>query len=254
MAVSYVRDTGQFGGNPINNSTGVSGSFASLPATGNLIVVAGVGFNGGTGTIDISDNQGGAAYTTALLVMLGSGTFAFVKYRENISAPSGTFTVTAKCSGGSGVGSMIAFEVSGCATSGSLDKTNSATVTGLTAGARTLQPGTTGTLSNANEIAVAAIGISNNSSINNSGMSVDSSFNLQFYNNSRSSGEDGASSYLVVSATTALNPTFSWTEAANTAGSAVAVIATFQAPAGGSFPPVPESPWNRSQLNALMVQ
>lgn len=101
-------------------------SFTTLPSAGNLIVVC-ISENRGAGVKGVStvtDNQGGT-YTQAVTKTIAANNGAVsIYYREGISAPSGTFTVTVTMTGATffDVGLL---EYSGIKTSSSLNVTNS---------------------------------------------------------------------------------------------------------------------------------
>jgi hypothetical protein len=113
-----------------------------------------------------------------------------------------------------------AWEYSGVDTSTPLDKTATTT---RTVSVTSLASGSTGTLSQADEVAIAAWACR----ADVTGESIDSSFTVENLGNGGFSAINGT---LIVSATTALNATASWT----TSATAWSAIATFKAAAGGS--------------------
>ncbi len=132
---------------------------------------------------------------------------------------------------------MKVYEVSGLVAASPTDATNS---TGETVGATSIQTGTTGTLSQTDEIAFALAAIRTTIT----SPSVDSGFTLE---GTLSDGTAGIEAGMlpankIVTVTTALNPTFSWTGAVT----AMAIIVTFKAGAASvSVPPSPSVPSRR---------
>lgn len=152
---AYVRDTGKGRGAAVNS---IAVSFASLPAAGNFIGVGVSHYDGSTGDTaagSVSDNQGGTSYSRAVQSPEAGNATASIHYRENISSPSGTFTVTINPAGTSGYIVGVGVEYSGVATSSSLDKT--ATNSGSSS---TPTSGTTAALAQADELVIACLQVS----------------------------------------------------------------------------------------------
>ena len=196
-----------------------SASFNSQPTAGNTVVVLAWSYQQNFAAGEVTDNQGN---TYALVVgnaVRDEKTAIYMAY--NI-ASSGTFTIT--CNPGA-TGGFIIHEVSGLTTTDPTDKSNS-----NSGEASSATPGTTGTLTQADEIAfvVGACAWQNGTDAvgNPTGWTQTGS---ETDNNSRQSG---SGSYLVVSATTALNPSM----ALDTSLGFSACIATFMADAGGGAP------------------
>jgi len=152
---SVVQNTGAI----VHTTTGSNSfSFGSLPTAGHTIIVMCTGADPTNPNVAISDNQGGASYTTATnVVELNGNRWTSIRYRENISAPSGTFTITAT-QGAVSEMNCEGIEAGGLLTSGSLDKT--ATLNPLTHWGTTPvgDATTTATLSQANELVVTVVG------------------------------------------------------------------------------------------------
>ena len=129
--------------------------------------------------------------------------------------------------------------ITGAATSSPLDKT---ATDGVTAAQTSQASGTTATLSQADEIAVAAAGLREDGT----SASVDSSF--VGLNDQAGTGAGGINlvnlldAHLIVAATTAVSCTFSWTGSATTMG----LIATYiQAGGGGGGISIPVVQYHR---------
>jgi hypothetical protein len=123
-----VLQTSSIAGKPCCNMGDVdtaSSSFSTLPVAGNTIVVmVSSGLSSGATAVaaaDVTDNQGGT-YTLAYSQSTSnSHARAYVFYRSNISAPSGTFTISINKATGGLVWSAI--EVAGLANSSPVDLT-----------------------------------------------------------------------------------------------------------------------------------
>lgn len=147
MAISYVKTTGVF---RIGGSLSTSGSFSTLPAVGNTVVVL-VSRSGSAGaTISVSDNQGNS-YTKAVESPNVSTCNTSSIWYANVGTSSGTFTVTATNSGSAGSSyiSAVALEYSGLASSSLVDQTASNSGTGV----GTLSSGSI-TTTNANDLLI----------------------------------------------------------------------------------------------------
>lgn len=183
----------------------------TAPTQNNLILVA--------IKIDIIDEAvsnvtGPTGYAKDVVKDRGTGSVAIWSKVAGASE-SGTITFTTTLNQ---TADLEAMEVSGNATSSVLDKTNKAEG----ASGNTIQPGTTGTLSQADEIAFTA---SLQAGTNGGSEAIDSGFTVL----DAATFTTSITGYLIVSATTALNPTHSWT----TNRARAAVIATYKAAAAG---------------------
>lgn len=165
-----------------------------------LCVVVSTGYNA-----DVTVNSSPANTWNALTTYSQSGLqFSKISYAYNPTVSSSmTFTGT----GGGGYPTLFYRCYAGTlATSAVLDAT---TATGNNTGATTsCQTGSTGTLSQANELVVAGAAAGGANSMTNS---VDSSFTDLLTQTSGLTFEGGASATLIPGATTALNPTFTMT-------------------------------------------
>lgn len=100
-------------------------SFATLPAAGSLVVVVFASWKASTFTHNsVADNQGNGAYTQVGTTTASNTTNDFIRlsmwYKENIAAPSGTFTVT--CTASSTVDARVVIaEYTGIAAASPLD-------------------------------------------------------------------------------------------------------------------------------------
>lgn len=214
-------------------------SFGSLPAAGSQIVATASPVRIDSDTplaITASDNQGGTSYALAIESDEpdGSGTtvseMAAVLYRENISAPSGTFTVTLDGGNGSTYWSVGIAEVTGIAASGSLDviASNGADPAGADASPST---GTTGVTALADSIAFCAVGIATNSGT--SGITAPSGFTNVNNHPDGTISQVGNGSYKVLSATGAQSAAWATIPAAGGRNNWAACIAVFKGVSGG---------------------
>lgn len=192
-------------------ATTLTATLGATPTDGNLLVVLAftrtdAGMTGPAGwTVDKDVVNVTSADTARIAHKVASGDAAAVQL-TGLSATDATV--------------MKVYEVSGCVTSTPLDASNS---TGETVGVATIQTGTTGVLAQTSEIAFALAAIRTTITA----PSIDSGFTLE------TTLSDGVASIeatllpanKIVSATTALNPAFSWTGAVT----AMAIIATFKA-------------------------
>jgi hypothetical protein len=196
-------------------ATTLTATFGSTPTNNNLMVVlaftrtdAGMtGPSGWTTDKDVVNSTSADTARIASKIVNGDGTGVQL---TGLSATDATV--------------MKIYEVSGNATSTPTDKTNS---TGETVGVATIQTGTTGTLSQGDEIAFALAAIRTTIT----SPSIDSSFTLE---TTLSDGTAGIEATMlpanrIVTVTTALNPAFSWTGAVT----AMSIIATYKAVAVG---------------------
>ena len=203
-------------------------SFASLPSAGNMIVVLVSAWRSSAANISsVTDNQGNT-YTKAIDRNGGNGGLseASIWYCASIGSPSGIHTITTNATAGvDNYIVVIASEVSGQDTSAPLDASTSAAIS--TTG--DVATGTTGTLSQANEIVFIAASVSGSSSnitidtpamYTRIGVQQDSNTYIGF-----------EGSYKIVAATTAV--VGQWSHDNTGQDEASGVIATFKAAAGG---------------------
>lgn len=184
----------------------------SAPTQNNLVLVA--------IKIDVVDEAvsnvtGPSGYVKDVVKDRGTGSVAIWSKVAGASE-SATITFTTALNQSA---SLEAIEVSGAATASVLDKTNKAEG----ASSNSIQPGTTGTLSQADEIAYTA---SLQAGTNGGTEAIDTGFTVL----DSGSFDTMIAGYLIVAATTALNPTHSWT----TNRARAAVIATYKAAAAAA--------------------
>lgn len=200
MAVSLVQS--KVGTNTNDDITLV---FDSTPVSGNLLVAVYSQF--GVNGLDAM-----TGWTLIRDVQHSGGSNRIVAWYK-IAGASESTSVTAGATGGA-TSDLAIYEFSGIDAT-PLDKDN-----GNDGGysVTSLQPGTTGTLTQANEVAITAVctGSSNGGS-----EAIDSGFTLV----GASTLTRSLHGYKIVSATTALNPTLSWATARN----CTAIIMTFKA-------------------------
>lgn len=204
MAIAHVQNKSAVND---GSTSSVAVTLDSTPVEDNLLVIVG---GTGAGAADLPTGW------TLALEAEADGETRFVYYKYAGASESTSVSVS-----GSAVEeyAMTVYEFSGIVASSPLDKTNSASSGASTVSSH--QPGTTGTLSQAVEVALSGCFIWNG--VNQDG-SVDSSFTevADLFNSSGSM--NWFSGYKIVSATTALNPQWSWT----TASEARSEIATFK--------------------------
>lgn len=160
----------------VDASATASISFTGLPTTGATILVEAscVETTGSNSTMTVSDNQGGTSYTkdfdTVNAVSGHATTHAAVFRRSNISAPSGTFTVTASCGTSGSYWTIGAISV--------LNLANAAPVASSTnsAGNTTPSTGTSGDSTQASTIALAVACTEGNASVANEGFADPATF------------------------------------------------------------------------------
>lgn len=210
------------------NVTSSTSSFGTLPTTGNTIIVVIAGYMSGGFSISntgVTDNQGGSSgsYLEAYAADSNCGGDARTKifYRSNISAPSGTFTITA-VPGGSSYMTWAAIEVAGLANAGVVDRTGknntvlnsdtSLTITG------------SGSLAQNYELLVSGI---TDCSVNaNANLTPGAGWTMDFVENDGANYNPAAFAHKIVNATT--TPDITWTFTAPGIGTEGGVLATFK--------------------------
>lgn len=218
MAAAIVQET--ISALQPSATTSVNLSFSSPVSSGNLIVVR-VGFRIGSTspiTVTVSDNAGNS-YAQA--VAPGTGTFVYtttIVYAKNVTGGSITVTVALSAAVTNNWSAAIT-EVSGCDTAAPRDKTAKSD-NGFSNSAST---GSTGTLTQANEIALSCLLLGSVVTPTEGGGFTRGASNTQAF-----------TGYDVVAATTALNATWSLSGSTSWAAS----VATFIAAAGGGGTPV----------------
>lgn len=153
---AYVRDTGKFRGSGVAS---INGSFASLPASGNMVAVGITNYNDGgvAGAVaegEVTDNQSNT-YLRAVQSTAASGdhTAACIHYDAVIGSPSGTFTITIDPPGTNYL-VAVGIEYTGLLDSTPLDKTQTNNGTSTTP-----TSGTTAALASADQIVIAVCAI-----------------------------------------------------------------------------------------------
>lgn len=234
MAVTIIRDSGVVASSTSTATAAVS--FAALPAAGNQII-ASVGIYGTSapGTISASDNQGGSSYSVAATTTNGlNKAGAAVLYRENISSPSGTFTVTF-ADGGTSIqwSGVIAYEVSGLPASASLDKTTVNSDVGC-GSVTSFTPTASAALRSSDGVAFLADGSGCNTE-NLNPVTVAPSFTVNGADfDSANSNYSVSNKILTSSASVA--PVINWTGTSNAFDTIATVLAVFDA--GADLPPI----------------
>lgn len=222
MPIAFVRSTGRISGNNVDS---VGGNFGALPAAGNAITVETSAWNGSNADMpagSVTDNQSNT-YSRAVQSPLQSGGVCSIFYDESIGSPSGTHTVTVDPTGTGNYLEFSAQEWSSFASS-ALDKTN-----GNNAASDSPTSGSTGTLSQADELVIGVVGTYNGHS--DVGIDPPSGYtNLSLFQNEGSTVGHSAD-YMIVSATTAQN--ISWGTVFDNLVPWGACVATFKAAGGG---------------------
>lgn len=236
MAITYVRDTGYVR----SPTASVMGNFATLPSAGNFIGCCASGWDAtGLTSLTASDNQGGSSYLSVVGFAggLNRGGDAIL-YRENITAPSGTFTITFAQTLSSEI-SAIGVEFSGVATSSSKD-VSATTNAAAAAGANTLTVTTAATV-NGNALVMSTLGTDVNQSLSSS--ATQSGYNSLFSELDDVTYNPGAGAYKIVN-TGGSAQSCSWVPNTGAGGSGQlgAAIVVFLAAAGGAAAQVPYNP------------
>lgn len=198
-------------------------SFSTQPTVGNTIVVVACPWNGSNDhALTASDNQSNT-YDNAGQVTKAEGELRSAIVIAPITTSSGTHTVTVDFTGNID-GSWSVFEVEGIKTTSPLDK--SATNSQASGGgpSTSITTGSTGTLSQADQfcVAVATINAYPDSDIN---VGHPAGWTARLTEDDSSTYIGGGAATLVTSATTALNPSFSFDSAQYDIS---ACIATFE--------------------------
>jgi len=249
MAIVVARSIGQ---TQLVGGDSSAASFGSLPSAASHIVGVGASWTGGGGaTWAWSDNQGGTAYTLAGEIATGGSVqgSASLRYRENISAPSGTFTVTANPPGTDNYIEWNAHEVSGLDTSTSIDGTGTAsgssTTPTVTASSATTQN---------NTITFGSISVDGYGETGGSALGIDELSAPWVRSTLQQNGEatQGAyAAYKINSAT--LTPNFNAGTMNNSHGWA-AIVASFKSTGGAAATSLPISASMRPSFRGLIVQ
>ena len=210
-------------GGHADGSTTLALAFDSGTASsGSLIVVAFSIYRPGGHSIAVNDNKGNTYVEVTGASISGASVVTSIWYCENASGGSGhTVTITDN-SGAEFHGAAL--EITGALTSGALDKANAQDDASDT----TPHTGSTGTLTQADEIVVIVTGNYTNGT-GLSGIAVDGGW-TQVSEHLNPTFQPGEVDYQIVSATTALEG--GWTISGVTA-SWVSAIASFKAASGG---------------------
>lgn len=176
-------------------ATSLTVTLGATPSNGNLLIAL-IRENSGTSTITLPSNGGTWQWVTGHPFLQATARRFGIAYCANISGATTSVTFSSDVSA---IKTMYVWEVSGAATSSVEDKTNS----NVGASNTTHTTGTTGTLAQAAEFVVAGMGWA--AAVTSP--SVDSGFTIE----GATSSDVLRGAYLITSATTALNPTFTWT-------------------------------------------
>ncbi len=196
-------------------------SLGSSPTAGNLGVAV-LHSRSNSGTIDVL-----SGWTLAVRETESGDNDVCIQYRIFQSGDGTGYTFTDNDSGQKISGVLYEFDAgTNGFKSSPLDQTGSEPVDD---GVTTRNTGTTGTLTQADQLVIAGAGIAAGSS-SLSSPTIDSGFATVDYNDTTGSYQSVTlASHKTVSATTALNPSFSWTNS----GNAIGVIATFMEDVAG---------------------
>jgi hypothetical protein len=225
MALAYVRDSGKKQGVNVNTH---AGSFGTLPAAGNMIVVLVSGWhNGSTFNVTaVTDNQGNT-YTRVVDSTNVGGCKAEIWHCPSIGSPSGTFTITIDPADASAnYLEWVAVEVSGQAISPA-DRNAENTGTEAT----TATSGTTAALSQADEIVFALASLSSSDTTLNIGTPAGYTEISEQENSQATIGHHAA--YKIVASTAAVSAEWTYDQVEESIDWG-AVIATFRAATGAA--------------------
>jgi hypothetical protein len=214
MALAVVQGV-HFSGSGATPST--TSAFGSATTVGNLIIVCVNSYAGTPGPSSVTDSKSNT-YTRDF--QFTSGSLDQTYYSAQITTGGTAHTVTVGA--GSTVVNIDAIEVSGAATSSPFDKSASNSGTG----APPWTSGSTGTLSQADEIVVVSVGVDTGSDAQ---ITEDATYTLIGEFVFGSTGYVSNTAYKIVSATTAIDHTWTSTFGANPW---FATAATYKAPAG----------------------
>jgi hypothetical protein len=201
-----------------DNVSSGQGTFGTAPNAGSLMNVLVASFGNGNAPT-VTDNQGNTYVEDVGVSFLGNTNYRVSIFRAYNIATGSPFKITV--TGALGSGNYLtwgAVEARNVKTSAALDKTSSA----HSSSAGTSQSsGSTGTLSQADEIALCIFG---SDATDGSFSATPSGFTELFHDGTGSTDVVAWGGYQVVSATTALNP--SWTFSST--GDMAAAIATYE--------------------------
>lgn len=226
MAIQIDQTIGLQHGSVAANGT-LSASFGTAPLAGSTIWVLieySSSLTGDLANIKISDNQGGSSYTLDHSQTYDGATpdaKVCVFRRSNITTGA-TFTVTFTNTsiGASMTVAWGAVAAKNVPTTSSLDKTNTS---GALTNVQSANTGSTGVLTQADEIAFAVWGTSSGTADTLTGPG--GSWTTLFSEPNGNTDQEGMGVYQIVSATTALSASFTTTAAAN---NEAAIIATYK--------------------------
>lgn len=227
-----------------NGNATVFTSFATLPAAGSDIVATGAYYHNTAGgfSAGVSDNQGGTtgSYSQSAYKVQAEGSEsenALIRFRENISSPSGTFTVQFDGGGFVTYWAVGAIEVTGLATT-PLDVT---ATNGAVGGTASVSPtsGTTATTAVADSIAVAVVGVNSASTAD---MATPSGYSTIFNSANGAVSEVGNGAYKILAATGAQSASWPTITAGGSPNTWAAAIAVYKGTGGGGGPTIDTQP------------
>ena len=237
MALSVVQKSAPVNGTAssgyLNNSSSQAVTLGSTTTTGNMIVVA-INVVASSGTAnpvsaptDNKSNSYGSAIVTAIATGSGFASVSTIYCCPNITGGA-SHAVTANFTKGV-YGAFQIFEISGQATTTPQDQTG--TNTANVVSGNTSYAVSTSTLSQANEIAIAALLYNPGS---NTGTNPGAPWNAGYFiQDSAGNTVNSGAVYQIVSATTALTSTWTFANPGATVQEVAACIATFKATGGG---------------------
>lgn len=221
MAVSVVQNSGKKQG---NNVASASGSFASLPAAGNCVMVPiSINHDPSHANTSVTDNQSNTYTKQAQMLDNKNQADLFADF--SIGSPSGTFTVTVSPAFTSNnYITFVLLEISGLQTTSVLDQTATANIASP---ATSTTVGPTGTTAQADELVVAVL--STETGDTNLNLTVPSGYTEIATEQNGNSLAGHQSAYKIVTATGTQSATWTHDGTANTGS----LIATFKAAAAG---------------------
>jgi hypothetical protein len=246
MAITLVQNA-----TPVTTSNSIAAnvcSFTSLPTTGNAVIVVVKTFNTSGGNHSrpsaMVDNQSGNTFVKIKdnNVSVNGNISAALWWCPSITAPSGTYTVTATLdnTGTTWLSQVELYEWSGLA--GTIDQSASVPDTGT--GVETATLTNAGANANANDLVMTVILCGNSNGAGLPGAPTTGYTSLQ---NTDTGGitRNSNTSYKIVSAIETSSAVYTWSGAGGSNSSFAALIATFPATASA---PVPFTPFTKTQF------
>jgi hypothetical protein len=232
VSITPDQSTGTLINNGIASGGTVTGSFGTRPAVGSTVIVTVSLYNSSSPAgLTVTDNQSGNSYVADQTVLLTTSTQEVYTFRATNVASAGTFTLTLHTPA-NGVASYAVWGAQSFTNvaASPVDKQNSKT----SASAQSLDSGTTGVLTQADEVAIFSwtCGSGTNDTI-----TPPAGYTAICSDGNGAADIESWCGYKIVAATTALDPTCS------TNGAAAAMGASIQTYKGTGSAAVEYLPW-----------